>query len=132
MTVPRWLASLIRDTPLPFQELTEEAHGRTPIPPRLDEDVDHITVLVDGPPDILLPPLNADEQFVQVPASHHLHLTIPYIVDHHRTRELNQDSEQSVTDADPQRIVSKIIAPPKAQHDAGLTRRDDQLVNRSS
>ena len=56
-----------RDTPLPFQELTEEALGRTPITPGLDEDADHITVLVDGPQEILLPPVDVDEQFVQVP-----------------------------------------------------------------
>jgi hypothetical protein len=56
-----------RDTALPSQELTKEALGRTPISPGLDEDVDHITVLVDSPPEILLPPMDVDEQFVQVP-----------------------------------------------------------------
>src|SRR5712692_3508791 len=39
---------------LPFQQLTEEAFGRTPIAPGLDEEVDHVAVLVDGPPEILL------------------------------------------------------------------------------
>jgi hypothetical protein len=57
----------LRDTPLPFQELPEEALGRMPISPGLDEDVDRITVLVDGSPEILLSPLDVDEQFVQVP-----------------------------------------------------------------
>src|SRR5713101_1384712 len=38
-------------TALPFQQLPEEAFGRTPIAPGLDEDVDHVAVLVDGPPE---------------------------------------------------------------------------------
>ena len=45
-------------TALPFQQLTEEAFGRTPIAPGLDEDVDHVAVLVDGPPEILLATLD--------------------------------------------------------------------------
>src|SRR5712692_1530574 len=54
-------------TALPFQQLTEEAFGRTPIAPGLEEDVDHVAVLVDGPPEILLATLDVHEQFVQVP-----------------------------------------------------------------
>jgi hypothetical protein len=68
----RVAAHLVRDqTPwrpaLPFQQLAEEALGRTPIAPWLDEDVDHVAVLVDGPPEILLAPVDVHEQFVQVP-----------------------------------------------------------------
>src|SRR5713101_6396829 len=54
-------------TALPFQQLTEEAFGRTPIAPGLDEEVDHVAVLVDGPPEILLATLDIHEQFVQGP-----------------------------------------------------------------
>jgi len=54
-------------TALPFQQLTEEAFGRTPIAPGLDEDLNHVAVLVDGPPEILLAAVDVHEQFVQVP-----------------------------------------------------------------
>src|SRR5712692_6508258 len=54
-------------TALPFQQLPEEAFGRTPIAPGLDEEVDHVAVLVDGPPEILLATLDIHEQFVQGP-----------------------------------------------------------------
>jgi hypothetical protein len=51
-------------TALPFQQLPEEACGRMPIAPGLEEDVDHVAVLVHGPPPILLAPVNVYEQFV--------------------------------------------------------------------
>jgi hypothetical protein len=68
----RVAAKLVRDqtpwrTALPFQQLAEEALGRTPIAPWLEEDIDHVTVLVDGPPEILLATLDVHEEFVQVP-----------------------------------------------------------------
>ena len=50
-----------------FQELAKESFGRLPIAPRLYEDVEHVAVLVHGPPQILLPPPDLDEQFVQMP-----------------------------------------------------------------
>jgi len=51
----RIAAKLVRDqsarlTALPFQELTKKPRGGTPIAPGLDEDVDHIAVLVNGTP----------------------------------------------------------------------------------
>ena len=52
---------------LPLQQLTEEACGRTPIAAGLHEDVDHVTVLVHGPPEIPPLPLDGHEEFVQVP-----------------------------------------------------------------
>jgi hypothetical protein len=42
-----------------------------PIASGLEKDVDHVAVMVDGPPKILLTPLNIDEQFVQVPGVAH-------------------------------------------------------------
>ncbi len=38
---------------LAFQQLAKEAFGRTPIAPRLDEDIDDISVLVNSAPEIL-------------------------------------------------------------------------------
>ena len=58
----RWVtAQLVRDQParlaaLSFQELAEEPSGRPPIAPRLHKDVEHVAILVHGPPQILLPP----------------------------------------------------------------------------
>ena len=69
----RVAAQLFRDQPsrlaaLSFQQLAEEPFGRTLIAPRLHEDVKDIAVLVYGTPQILLPPPDLDEQFVQLPS----------------------------------------------------------------
>jgi len=53
-------------TSLTFQQLAEEAFGRTPITTWLDEDVDHVTVLVHGSPQILLAAPESDEHLVQI------------------------------------------------------------------
>ena len=68
----RVAAQLVRDQParlaaLFFQELAEESSGRPPIAPRLHQDVEHVAILVHGPPQILLPPPDLDEQLVQMP-----------------------------------------------------------------
>ena len=47
---------------LALQQLAEESHGGTSIAPRLDQDVDHVPVLVDGPPQVLLPALDPHEE----------------------------------------------------------------------
>ena len=52
---------------MPFQQLPEESQRGAPIPPRLDEDVEHVAVLVHSPPEILLATVECDEQFVEVP-----------------------------------------------------------------
>ena len=63
----RVAAKLIGDqsswlTALTFQQLTKKALGGMSITLGLDEDVDHIAVLVDSPPEILLPTLDIHEQ----------------------------------------------------------------------
>ena len=68
----RVAAQLVRDQPsrlaaLSFQQLAEEALGRRLIAPRLHEDVEDLSVLVHGPPEILLPSLDLHEELVQVP-----------------------------------------------------------------
>src|SRR5713101_2637027 len=60
-----------RHTALPFQQFPEEALGCTPIAPGLDENVDDVPVLIDRPPEILLPTLDMHEEFVQVPRVAH-------------------------------------------------------------
>ena len=50
-----------------FQQRPKESHRGVPIPPRLDQDIEHVTVLVHSPPEILLAAVECDEQFVEVP-----------------------------------------------------------------
>jgi hypothetical protein len=52
---------------LTLQQLTKEAFGSTSVATRLDEDIDHITILINGTPEILTPTLDGDEHLVQVP-----------------------------------------------------------------
>jgi hypothetical protein len=59
------------DTASSFQQLAEEPDGRPPIATGLDQDVDHVSVLVNGTPQILLPPLDLDEHLVQIPGVAH-------------------------------------------------------------
>src|SRR6266849_3999642 len=75
-TSRRIAAQLVRDQTsrygsLAFQQLPEEARGGTPIAPGLHEDIDHVAVFVDRPPEIMLLALDIDEQFVQVPRVTH-------------------------------------------------------------
>ena len=56
---------------LSLHPLAEEPCGRLPIAPRLDENVNDIAILVHGPPQILPPPLNIHEHFVQIPGVAH-------------------------------------------------------------
>ncbi len=52
---------------LAFQELDKEALRRTTVAPGLDEDIDHIAVLIDRTPEILPLAVGRDEDFVQKP-----------------------------------------------------------------
>ena len=65
-------SQLVGDQPpglvsLTFQQLSEEAFSRTPIAARLDEDVDHVAVLVNRTPEIVLLTPDVHEEFIQVP-----------------------------------------------------------------
>ena len=52
---------------LPLQELAKEPFGRVGTSMFLNEDVDHIPILVHGPPEIVPLALNVHEDFIQVP-----------------------------------------------------------------
>ena len=56
-----------RQPALSLQHPAEESYGRSAIASRLDEDVEEVAVLVDGPPEISALPLNRCEDFVQIP-----------------------------------------------------------------
>ena len=49
------------------QQLTEEPLGGLGIPARLDQDVEDVAVLVDGPPQILPTAVDRQEHLVEVP-----------------------------------------------------------------
>ena len=57
----RWLLSLT------LQEFPNESPSRAPVPAGLDEEVDQVTVLIDGAPQILALTVDRDEDFVQEP-----------------------------------------------------------------
>ena len=56
-----------RDGALCFQELAEESDRSSPIPSGLHEDVDHIPILVNRPPQVLRPALHPHEQLIEIP-----------------------------------------------------------------
>ncbi len=72
-SVRRAIASqLVGDQPprratLPLQQFAEEAFGGFPITVRLDENIHHVTILINGAPEILTPALDRHEDLVQVP-----------------------------------------------------------------
>jgi hypothetical protein len=49
-----------------LHQVTEEAPGCGLVAPVLHKDVEHVAVLVDGPPQVLLLVVDLDEDFVQV------------------------------------------------------------------
>ena len=57
----------VRDTTAPLEQLSKEPCGGVAIPAGLEQDVDDLAVLVDGPPEILTPAANGHEEFVQMP-----------------------------------------------------------------
>ena len=58
---------LPRFASLPLEELAKEPFGRVGISMFLNEDVDHIPILVHGPPEIVPLALDVHEDFIQVP-----------------------------------------------------------------
>ena len=52
---------------LTLQELSKESPRRTPVPTRLDEEIDQVTVLIHRAPQILPLAVDRDEHFVQEP-----------------------------------------------------------------
>ena len=65
-------AQLVRDEParraaLIFQQFPKEPGGSPSVAAGLDEDVDHITVLVNRPPEIVTSALNLHKQLVEIP-----------------------------------------------------------------
>jgi hypothetical protein len=86
---------------LAFQQHTEETFSRTPIATQLEEDVDHITVLVNGAPEIVLLPPNVHEEFIQVPRIAQPTLATLERTSVHGTELQTPQSDGLVSDDDP-------------------------------
>ena len=56
-----------RFAPLPLQQLPEESLGSSGVSSTLDQDVDHVAVLINGAPQVVSLALDADEDLVQEP-----------------------------------------------------------------
>ena len=56
-----------RHLPLVLQQLAKESHRGVPISSRLHEDVQDVTVLIHGAPQVLLATLDRDEHLVEMP-----------------------------------------------------------------
>ena len=56
-----------RHVPLGLQSRAKEAHRGVPIPSRLHEDVEDVTGLIHGAPQVLLATLDRDEHLVEMP-----------------------------------------------------------------
>ena len=52
---------------MPLQHFSEEAFGGFPITARLHENIDHVTILINGAPEILAVASERDQDLVQVP-----------------------------------------------------------------
>jgi hypothetical protein len=56
-----------RDILAGFEELAEEFLGRVLVPPTLNEDIQHVPVLIHGPPEIVPLPIAGEEHLIKVP-----------------------------------------------------------------
>ena len=54
-------------TPLLLQQLSKEPDRRSSIPSRLDEDVQHVAILIHGSPPVLFPAIDRHEELVEMP-----------------------------------------------------------------
>ena len=54
-------------TPLLLQQLSKEPDRRSSIPSRLDEDVQHVAILIHGSPQVLFPAIDRHEELVEMP-----------------------------------------------------------------
>ena len=55
------------DTAAPLEQLAKEPRGGVAIPVRLEQDVNDLAVLVDGPPEVLTLATNGHEELVEMP-----------------------------------------------------------------
>jgi hypothetical protein len=74
--------------------------GGALIAARLNQDVDHIAVLIHGPPEIVLLTIDSDKEFVQMPGVAEATLTPLQISGIARTELLTPDSNRFIRNED--------------------------------
>ena len=57
----------VRNTAAPLEQLAKEPRGGVAIPARLEQDVDDLAILVDGPPEVMTLAADRHDEFVQMP-----------------------------------------------------------------
>ncbi len=57
----------VRNTVAPLEKLAKEPRGGVAIPAGLEQDVDDLAILVDGPPQVLTLVADRHKEFVQMP-----------------------------------------------------------------
>ena len=82
-----------RFSSLTLNEFPKESSRRTPVTTRLDEDVEHVTVLIDGAPEILPLTVDAHENFVQEPR-----IAEPALLSSERSRVLGTELSAPAAD----------------------------------
>jgi hypothetical protein len=55
------------DIPAAFEELAEERLRGVLVPPALHQDIEDMTILIDGPPEIVPLTTNGEKDFIQIP-----------------------------------------------------------------
>jgi hypothetical protein len=68
-----------------FQQLTKEALGGALVPTLLDQDIQHFSVLIHGPPQIMTLPPDCDEYLVELPRVAWAPLAMPQLLGKGRT-----------------------------------------------
>ncbi len=89
-----------RDTTLPFQQLPEEPDGRVPIPSRLDQNVEEVTVLVHRSPQLLLATVEGDEHLIEIPRVSEVPAPLPEPSRIHAPERATPPSNRLIGDSD--------------------------------
>ena len=83
-----------------MQQSSEESFRGATITARLNQDVDHVAILIHGTPEILLLAVDSNEDFVQVPDIPEAALTPLQFSGIVRTKLLTPDSNRFIRDND--------------------------------
>jgi hypothetical protein len=74
--------------------------GGTLIAARLNQDVDHVAILIHGPPEVMLLSIDSNKDFVQMPSVAEAALAALQISGIARTELLTPDSDRFIRDDD--------------------------------
>ncbi len=109
-------------TAWPLHQRTDEARGCVPVTLGVHENVDHVAVLVDRPPQLVRPPLHGDDQFVQVPRVAHPSSVAPKRTGRRRAAGLTPRSNRLLGDghAPHAPLSQEILGLSNAQTESGV------------